>query len=128
MESEVYQERRTFVRYDESHVMVYLNEEVLNDYVPEDAEDGTEPATYYAYSGTMPDGGTLIVAAATDRDTLINGIIRTKYSQSEEDAIKTHQIIRMSGDISDEKSSEYLTEWQEFCQWREYAIKVVDEW
>lgn len=132
MERKIYTERRTLLRYDDNHYLAYLNEEVLEDYVPEVSieETGETPAptTAYAYTGEFPDGGTLLEVASFDRDSLINGVIRTKYSQSEEDAIKTHQIIRMMGGISEEKSTEYLTEWQEFCEWREYAIKVVDEW
>jgi hypothetical protein len=117
----------TFSRYNDTQFLVYLNEEVIDKYVPEDAPEDFEPVTAYAYTGTEADGGTLISAADDSRDSLINGILRTRYSQTEEDAIKTHQIIRLS-DPNCEKADEYANEWNVFNVEREYAIQVVDTW
>jgi hypothetical protein len=131
MNRKIYPYRLTFARYDDARCIVYLNEEVLENYLPEDNTlSGTTPApiTAYAYTGPEPDGGTLIEAAASDRDSLINGIIRTKYSQSEEDAIKTHRLIALSGGESEIDSAKYAAEWQEFLQFRTAAIAAVDKW
>jgi hypothetical protein len=131
MNRKIYPYKMTFVRYDDARCLVYLNEEVMENYVPE--EDATrettpEPITAYAYTGPEKDGGTLIEAASSDRDSLINGIIRSKYSQSEEDAIKTHRLIALSGDGDETDSEKYATEWQEFLQFRQSAIAAVDKW
>lgn len=58
----IYTERKTFVRYDDNHYLLYLNEEVLENHVPEGhgGEPEPEPCTAYAYTGTCEDGGTLI--------------------------------------------------------------------
>lgn len=106
---------------------MYLNEEVIENYVPEDAPDGFKPVTAYAYTGTEPDGGTLIDAADNSRDTLINGLIRSIYTQSEEDAIKTHQLIVLTNPDTD-KTQEYASEWAKFNVDREYAKSLVDSW
>jgi hypothetical protein len=141
MKRSIYSERRTLQRYDSQHVIAYLNEEVLEDYTPQSSESAAgetavtpDTGTYYAYSGTEADGGTIIEAlltgrpTAADRDTLINGVIRTRYSQSEEDAIKTHQLLLVTGSATERKQQAYAEEWQAFCAWREEAIAVVDGW
>jgi hypothetical protein len=117
----------TFSRYNAGQCLVYLNEEVIDEYVPEDAPEGFKPVTAYAYTGTEPDGGTLINATDDSRDALVNGIIRSRYSQSEEDAIKTHQIIRLS-DPDHENAAEYAGEWAAFNTARKNAIKTVNSW
>ena len=52
MYRQVYQERRTYLRYDDQHVIGYLNEEVINNYQPEfhgEDEDAPDPwPTAYA--------------------------------------------------------------------------------
>lgn len=129
MKKAVYTERKTLVKYDDNRYMAYLNEEVIEGYVPEgrEGEEAPKPVTGYAYMGTEPDGGTLIAAADMSRDSLINGIIRSRYSQTEEDAIKTHQIevLRDSGIT---KSVDYETEWETFNDFRKSAIAAVDGW
>lgn len=120
---------RSFEKYDDTHFMVYLNEEVIPDYIPEVREDQPTPApiTAYAYSGEENNGGTLIETTSCDRDSLINGIIRTRYSQSAEDAIKTHQIELLKVE-NHPKSEEYEQEWAEFSAVREMAKSAVDGW
>lgn len=120
---------RSFEKYDDTHYMVYLNEEVIPDYTPEARDDQPTPApiTAYAYSGEENNGGTLIETTSCDRDSLINGIIRTRYSQSAEDAIKTHQIELLKME-SHPKSEEYEREWVEFSAVREMAKSAVDGW
>ena len=109
--------------------MVYLNEEVIQDYTPEtrDGQPTPAPTTAYAYSGEENNGGTLIEVVSCDRDSLINGIIRTRYSQSAEDAIKTHQIELLKTE-NHPKTVEYEKEWAEFSAVREMAKSSVDRW
>ena len=125
----IYLQPRTFERYDNRRYMVYLNEEVIDNYIPEvrEGEKQPKPVTAYAYTGTEPDGGTLIEATSADRDSLINGIIRSRYSQSEDDAIKTHQI-ELLKDGSIEKAVVYEQEWTEFSTTRTMAKQTVDSW
>lgn len=129
MNRKIYPERKTLVRYDDNRYMAYLNEEVVENYVPDgmEGEEAPEPVTGYAYTGTEPDGGTLIAAAVMSRDSLINGIIRSRYSQTEEDAIKTHQIeLFKNPDIA--KAGDYEAEWEAFNTFRTDAIATVDRW
>jgi hypothetical protein len=129
MDKVIYPEKKTFARYDASRFVVYLNEETVEGYVPDTmpGETPADPITAYAYTGTEKDGGTLIQATADDRDSLINGIIRSRYTQTEEDAIKTHQIILLHNP-EHPKADEYAAEWDAFNAVREDAIKVVDGW
>lgn len=127
MNRRVYTQRRTFLKYNDKQVLAYLNEEEVENYIPEDAPEETEPVTGYAYTGTEEDGGTLLDSDGTDRDSLINAVIRTRYSQTEEDAIKTHQILLLQNP-DHKKKSEYQSEWAQFLIERQYAIDTVDAW
>lgn len=127
MNRRVYTQRRTFLKYNDKQVLAYLNEEEVENYIPEDAPEDTEPVTGYAYTGTEEDGGTLLDSDGADRDSLINAVIRTRYSQTEEDAIKTHQILLLQNP-DHEKKSEYQSEWAQFLIERQYAIDTVDAW
>lgn len=129
MNRKIYTERKTLVRYDNSRYMAYLNEEVVENHVPEgrEGENAPEPVTGYAYIGIEPDGGTLIAATDMSRDSLINGIIRSRYSQTEEDAIKTHQI-ELFKNPGIAKAGDYEAEWEAFNAFRTDAIATVDRW
>lgn len=127
----VYPQRMRFSRYDETHFLVYLHESEGSFQLDPDSE----PVSGFSYQGDMPDGGTLIECDEENQNKLINGIIRTRYLQTEEDAIKTHQIQVLqaecsaeSGTLSEEKKSEYLYEWREFQAWRQYAVNLVKSW
>lgn len=128
MYRKIYTEPKTLVKYNDSHYLVYLNEEVVDDYVPDTSMgEPAQPVTGYAYTGTQPDGGTLIVSADASRDNLVNGIIRSRYSQTEEDAIKTHQIELLKAGTH-AKSESYNAEWETFNTFRASAIATVDRW
>lgn len=118
----VYLEARTFLKYSPTEIIGYLNEKVLNDYQPETPE-GSEtvpPCVGYQYEGAMPDGGTLMPCSdITSRDEVINGIIRSKYSETEE-----FSVIRHHG-CGDEK---YDAEWAEYNNWCEAAKTQADLW
>lgn len=132
MNRKIYLQPMTFTRYDEGHALVYLNEEVIENYQLQPAADSDEQqepktVTAYAYTGPMPDGGTLVDAADDSRDTLIGALIRAQYTQSEEDAIKTHQLMRIE-DPDTPKAADYASEWAEFKVQRQAAIDIVDKW
>ena len=74
-----YTERKNFVKFDDSHVLLYLNEqpgEVTN---PETGES----APGYSYTGDQADGSTMIAAeGVTDenrRDKFVAGLIGLHY-------------------------------------------------
>lgn len=117
--------------YDGAHFIVYLNARPAQ----YQADENSEPVEGVEYTGTMEDGGTLIDCDEWNRDKLINGIIRTKYLQTEEDAIKTHQIQLLQakagleeGSLSEEKLAEYMQEWADFQAFRQEAIYLVNSW
>lgn len=117
--------------YDGAHFIVYLNARPAQ----YQADENSEPVDGVEHTGPMEDGGTLIDCDEWNRDKLINGIIRTKYLQTEEDAIKTHQIQLLQakagleeGTLSEEKLAEYMQEWAEFQAFRQQAIDLVNSW
>lgn len=117
----VYRERRTFEKYDPTHIIGYLNETVVKDYLPDNIE-GEEQTPYdgYQYEGTENDGGTIMDCSnPNDRGELINAIIRSRYSQSEELAIHRH--------VTDDAAT-YADEWKEYDTFCESAKEIVDGW
>lgn len=129
----IYLRRMVPSRYDAKHYLVYLHEEVINDYVAPDehgitpASSDSKPVTAYAYTGPEADGGTLIESGDGSRDTLINGVIRADYSQTVEDSLKTHMLM-LQLNPDHERAAEWIAEWEAFCTARETAIALVDEW
>lgn len=118
-------------KYDGAHFLCYLNEKPAT-YKPDETSESMEG---YSYTGSMPDAGTLIECDEWNRDKLVNGIIRSKYLQTEEDAIKTHQIQLLQakagmeiGALPDDKAAEYVNEWNEFQTFRQNAINLVNSW
>lgn len=127
----VYPQAQRPSRYDGAHFLCYLNESEA-EYKP---DEDSEAVPGIAYSGDLEDGGTLVECDEWNRDKLINGIIRTRYLQTEEDAIKTHQIQLLQseagiegGEISEEKKAEYIQEWKDFQAFRQEVITLVDSW
>ena len=127
MNRQVYRERRTYTKYDEAHIIGYLNEEVLENYTPETDNEGNqeqEPEVWpqaYAYTGTETDGGTVMPCThPEDHGDIANAIIRTRYTESQELAIQRHAI---NGDY-EESPQEY----DEYNDWCEMAVQTAKDW
>lgn len=79
MNTATYTERKKFVKYDENHVLLYLNEQPGE---VTDQETG-KSVPGFSYTGDHPDGGTLIEATGvTDenrRDKFVAGLIGFHY-------------------------------------------------
>lgn len=79
MNTATYTERKKFVKYDENHVLLYLNEQPGE---VTDQETG-KSVPGFSYTGDQSDGGTLIEAAGvTDenrRDKFVAGLIGFHY-------------------------------------------------
>lgn len=126
MNRTVYQQRRTYQRYDEAHIIGYLNEEVLENYVPQNngGEEAQAPEPWpeaYAYTGTESDGGTVMACNhQDDYGEIANAIIRTRYSESQELAIQRHAI---NGDY-EESPKEY----DDYNVWCQYAVQTAKDW
>lgn len=127
MERIIYTEKKTYYKFDETRYMVYLNEEVIPDYIPEnltDKEEQPEPVTGYAYSGMMLDGGTLIQAKEASYPDFVSGLIRLKYSADAEAAIQANMITAIT-DPESPRATEFRTEWDTFQAYREQCKEIA---
>ena len=121
-----YKEQRTYSIYDSSHIIGYLNEEVVENYTPEGAhgegEEQPEPwPVAYKYTGSETDGGTVMPCSNPDNyGDLANAIIRSKYSESQELAIHRHA---NNGDYSDDSK-----EYDDYNAWCNYAVSLAKQW
>ncbi len=113
----IYTERRTFGKYDAENIIGYLNEEQVQDYQPEGAE---EPVTGYRYTGTERDGGTIMPCKdPTDYGQLVNAIIRASLTESEELAIHRHH---------QNDAETYAQEWTDYNAVCEAAKVTARQW
>ena len=122
----VYQNQRTYLKYDEQHIIGYLNEEVIDNFTPQQnaTENGENQEPWpkaFAYTGTETDGGTVMKCENPgDYGEVANAIIRSKYSESQEMAIQRHAI---NGDYS-ESAQEYV----EYNEWCTQAVATAKRW
>lgn len=127
MNKAIYQSRKTYSKYDSSHIIGYFNEEILENYTPP-AEDGAPAAepwpVAYRYSGEEKDGGTIMQCTdSASYGEVVNAIIRTKYTESEEAAVHRHKMAAL-----EDSSQEYETEWKEYNAFCEQAKLTAREW
>lgn len=121
--SAVYSAKRTYLKFDDTHIIGYLNEKIIDSYTPEKMEGSdTEPEPYtgYQYTGTEKDGGTLMECGeSASYDDIVNAIIRSEYSESEELAVHRHYA---------NDPTTYADEWKIFNAWCESAKTIAASW
>lgn len=121
MNRKIYLIRKKFVKYTDSQYLVYLNEEIIPDYVPECHDEETpEPVTAYAYSGDMEDGGTIIEAKNDTEEEFISGLVKLRYSQDSQLAI-----ILNKDKANDDKVVEHAAELQAMQTYRDICKGIV---
>ena len=112
-----YIERKNFVKFDDNHYVLYLNEEqaeVKN-------EETGEAVQGFAYSGSEPDGGTMVevkdVNDGNRRDKFVAGLIGTEYDIDRQIAILAN------GSDTDEHADEL----KDFEDNRRLVKQTIDE-
>jgi hypothetical protein len=128
-----YPTKRTYEKYDDGHHMLYLNEQSV-EYTPEHGGGMGEPAEPesvqgFAYTGDLPDGGTLIEAKEATYDAFVSGLIRKQYTADAVEAIQANALIALK-DKSNAKAAQYKAELDEYntyrTQCKENAKKVLE--
>ena len=120
----IYTERKTFVKYDDNHYLLYLNEEVLENHVPEGhgGEPEPEPCTAYAYTGT------LIEAADATYERFVSGLVRTRYSADRVEAITLNKLGSDTARMAEfEAEFEELERYRSDCKARVRALLGMPE-
>ena len=86
---EIYTQKKSYIKYDEKHYLLYLHEESVPDYVAPvfGDEEPQPPMQAYAYTGDHVDGGTMVEATEASYDAFVNGLIRKRYSADRVEAI-----------------------------------------
>jgi hypothetical protein len=123
----IYDEKKTYSKYDDTHYVCYLNEE--REAIPAVAgmgtdqgvaEPGPEPSLGYAYTGNLPDGGTLIEAGEATYAAFVSGLIRVEYPQSRVEAIQANRMTAFL-DPKHERAAGYAAEWDAYQFYREWC-------
>ena len=109
-------QRQTHIKYDDSHYLLFLNEQEA-----EQEDEFSGKISGYTYTGTMPDGSTLIeatgVTAENMRGKFIAGLIGTQYSNDDQIALLANG----------EDTAAHAEELAKFKEVRAAAKKAVDE-
>ena len=109
-------QRQTFVKYDDSHYLLFLHEQAA-----EQEDEFSGKISGYTYTGTMPDGSTIIeatgVTAENMRSKFIAGLIGVEYSKDDQIALLANG----------EDTNEHAEELAKFKAIRAAAKKAVDE-
>lgn len=121
MNKKYYLLRMSYVKYDDNHYLLYLNEKRVDDYHPDNAGESAgddKTVTAYSYEGDELDGSTKIEAKSANYKDFVTGIVRMKYSQNDVEAILCNH-----GDGNAEHAKEY----DDFQAWREQAKVWANE-
>lgn len=121
MNKKYYLLRMSYVKYDDNHYLLYLNEKRVDDYHPDNAGESAgddQTVTAYSYEGDEADGSTKIEAKSANYKDFVTGIVRMKYSQNDVEAILCNH-----GDGNAEHAKEY----DDFQAWREQAKQWANE-
>ena len=109
-------QRQTYIKYDDSHYLLFMHEQVA-----EQEDEFAGKISGYTYTGTMPDGSTLIEATGVTpeniRGKFIAGLLGVEYSKDDQIAILAN------GEDSEEHSEELAA----FSRARSEAKKAVDD-
>ena len=109
-------QRQTYIKYDDRHYLLFLNEQAA-----EQEDEFAGKISGYTYTGTMPDGSTLIeatgVTAENMRSKFIAGLIGTEYTKDDQIALLANG----------EDTNEHAEELAVFRENRRTAKKMVDE-
>ena len=116
MFNEFHPQRQTFVKYDESHYLLFLNEQAA-----EQEDEYAGNISGYTYTWPRQDGSTLIEATGVNKENIrgkfIAGLIGLEYSIDDQIALLAN------GEDSEEHSKELA----DFMKIRNDATKAVDE-
>lgn len=109
-------QRQTYIKYDDSHYLLFLHE-----HAAEQEDEFAGKISGYTYTGTMPDGSTLIeatgVTAENMRGKFIAGLIGIEYSKDDQIALLANG----------EDTAAHAEELAKFKAVRAAAKKAVDE-
>ena len=109
-------QRHTYIKYDDRHYLLFLHEQEA-----EQEDEFSGKISGYTYTGTMPDGSTLIeatgVTAENMRGKFIAGLIGIEYSKDDQIALLANG----------EDTNEHAEELAKFKAVRAAAKKAVDE-
>jgi hypothetical protein len=127
----IYDEKKTYLKYDDTHYVCYLNEE--REELPAVSGMGTdqgaaepepEASLGYAYTGNLPDGGTLVEAPEDAYDAFLSGLIRVEYPQSRVEAIQANRMTALLNP-NHKNAAQYADEWNALQSHREWSKKQV---
>lgn len=114
----VYLSRKSYVRFDNDHFLLYIGEQKVENYHPETSGTSDSGKTAFSYEGDEADGSTKIKAKSATYGDFTAGLVRTKYSQNQVEAILAN---RGDGDKSHE------AEFDAYQAWRIQAKQIAQE-
>ena len=116
MYTQFYTEKRTYVKYDSNHYILYLNEVIA------DRDEDGVIVHGFEYTGNFDDGGTMIKATEATYDQFVSGLIRTRYSADQVEAI----LLNIQSNNPD-RIPEFILELDQLNAYRDECKHVIAE-
>lgn len=129
----IYPQRMTFSKYDASHIIGYLNEKEVENVEMEARADGESWVLEhgYEYEGPESDGGTIMpYVGEPEYGKMVDAIIGTRFSRSEEMALHRHRLESMesASALSEDALAKYDAEWEAYNAFCELAKTTAKCW
>ena len=109
-------QRQTYIKYDDSHYLLFLNEQAA-----EQEDEFSGKISGYTYTGPLVEGSTLIEATGVTSENIrgkfIAGLLGLEYSIDDQIALLANG----------EDSEQHSEEWAAFHRARREAKKAVDD-
>lgn len=129
-----YPYRLSYIKYDDSHILVFLNEEPAKHVTPEAVDGEAREIDGYAYAqpdwyeGPSGDGGVLIEATAFTKDAIVPGLIHAHPEYAGNGESKVHSLALKLQISTDEAERAALTEQlHAFDAHRTWAYETAEE-
>ena len=120
MNKVIYAEPKTFFPFGDGQIVAFFGEEIVENWQQPGAPEEAKPITGYGYTGPRSDGGTVLPCNdPSDYGSMVNAIIRSKYTESDEMAIHRHYINSYEG---------HEDEWNEYNAFCESAKVLAKQW
>lgn len=118
MYTHFYTQKKKFSKYDGWHYLLYLNEQAATKVM----EEGEDPVPGFEYTGNFEDGGTMIRATEATYDQFVSGLIRSRYTADQVEAILLNM---QSNDQA--RMGEFQQELDTLNTYRDECKKVIAE-
>ncbi len=129
-----YPYRLSHIKFDNNHILVFLNEEKATHILPAIGDDKATEVDGYAYAqpdwyaGPETDGGVMIEATAFTKDGIVPGLIHAHPEYAGNGENKIHSLaVKLQITTDEAERSKIIEQLQAFDAHRSWAYQTAEE-